>query len=354
MRLPNGFGSVYKLSGKRRRPWVAAKTFGWEIDEAAGKARQIQRPIGYFATRQEAMTALVNYNEHPYDLDAEHMTFSDVYEKWSDEYFQTLSSPASIRTITAAYRYCSPLYDMRMVDIRVSHLEQTIANADVGNSTKARMKSLFNLMYRYAMKHEIVEKDYAALCNSVKRTAPQITRIPFSKEEIQTLWEHIDFPFVDMVLTGIYSGWRPQELSILKISNVDLENQTFSGGLKTDAGRDRIVPIHPLISGLVRNNYEKALSLGSDYLFNDIYGRQITHLTYDKYRGRFNKIMKYLNLSHTPHDTRHTFITKAKYYKMDEYILKRIVGHAITDITEKTYTHRELEELRLEMKKIVE
>jgi integrase len=157
-----------------------------------------------------------------------------------------------------------------------------------------------------------------------------------------------------MVLTGIYSGWRPQELSILKISNVDLENQTFSGGLKTDAGRDRIVPIHPLISGLVRNNYEKALSLGSDYLFNDIYGRQITHLTYDKYRGRFNKIMKYLNLSHTPHDTRHTFITKAKYYKMDEYILKRIVGHAITDITEKTYTHRELEELRLEMKKIVE
>lgn len=33
MRLPNGFGSVYKLSGNRRKPWVARKTTGWTFDE---------------------------------------------------------------------------------------------------------------------------------------------------------------------------------------------------------------------------------------------------------------------------------------------------------------------------------
>ena len=37
---------------------------------------------------------------------------------------------------------------------------------------------------------------------------------------------------------------------------------------------------------------------------------------------------------------------------MDEYILKRIVGHAINDTTEATYTHREIEELKEEMLKI--
>ena len=114
MKLPNGFGSVYKLSGRRRRPWVAAKTFGWEFDEKGQKVKQKQQAIGYYATRQEAMTALVQYNENPYDLNFNKTTFSEVYEKWSEEYFPTLSNASSIRTISAAYKYCTPLYDMRI------------------------------------------------------------------------------------------------------------------------------------------------------------------------------------------------------------------------------------------------
>lgn len=57
-------------------------------------------------------------------------------------------------------------------------------------------------------------------------------------------------------------------------------------------------------------------------------------------------------MDHKPHDTRHTFITKAKEVDMNEYILKMIVGHEIRDITEKVYTHRTLEDLKNEMKKI--
>ena len=352
MKLPNGFGSVYKLSGKRRCPWVAAKTFGWELNEATGNAKQIQRPIGYYPTRQEAMTALVNYNENPYDIDTERITFSEVYDKWTEAYFPTLGGKSSIRTITAAYKYCKPLYNMRMRDIRVNHLEQTIKDAKVGDSTKGRIKSIFNLMYRYAMKHEIVDKDYSALCDGVKRAKPQIVRIPFSDDEIAALWEHIEFPFADMVLIGIYSGWRPQELAVLKIADINLDANTYVGGLKTDAGKNRIVPIHPIVRDLVKKNCDKATALGSEYLFNDEDGQHGTHLTYDKYRGRWKKVMKRLNLDHKPHDTRHTFITKAKVAGVDEYLLKMMVGHAINDITEKTYTHRTIEELHHEMQKI--
>lgn len=352
MKLPNGFGSVYKLSGKRRHPWVAAKTFGWEINEETGKSKQIQKPIGYYATRQEAMTALVNYNENPYDIDAEQMTFSDVYDKWADIHFQTLGSKSSIRTITAAYKYCKPLYNMRMRDIRVNHLEQTINDADVGDTTKTRMKSVFNLMYKYALKHEIVDKNYAQLCDNIKKPKPKIVRIPFSDDEIDLLWNHLEFPFVDMVLIGIYSGWRPQELAILKTAGVDLEGMTYTGGLKTDAGKNRTVPIHPIVFDLVKKNYAKAVAMGSNYLFNDEDGQQGTFLTYDKYRGRWKKIMKRLCLDHKPHDTRHTFITKAKAANMNEYILKLIVGHTINDITEETYTHRTIKELHKEIRKI--
>lgn len=353
-KLPNGYGSVYKLSGNRRNPWVAAKTFGWILDEEKRKVKQDQRPIGYFPTKLEALGALANYNENPYDIDAQNITFEETYNKWSSEYFPTLKSKSSERTVAAAYKYCKPIYHMRMRDIKVSHLEQTIKNAAVGDSTKARIKSLFNLMYRYAMKHEIVDKDYAALCEGVKKPKPVIERIPFSQDEIRSLWDNINFPFVDMILIGIYSGWRPQELAILKLANVDLEACTFTGGLKTEAGIDRVVPIHPLIQSLVEENYHKALAMGSEYLFNDENGQQGTYLTYDKYRGRFKKVMKRLNQEHRPHDTRHTFITKGKYYQMDDYVLKMIVGHAINDVTEKTYTHRVLEELHREIQKIEE
>lgn len=57
---------------------------------------------------------------------------------------------------------------MRVKDIRPNHLESTIKNAQVGDATKSRMKSMYNLMFRYALKYDIIDKNYAELCNSVK------------------------------------------------------------------------------------------------------------------------------------------------------------------------------------------
>ena len=63
------------------------------------------------------------------------------------------------------------------------------------------------------------------------------------------------------------------------------------------------------------------------------------------------KILK-IETKYTPHCTRHTFITKAKSVGMNEYVLKRIVGHKINDLTERVYTHRTIDDLRQEMLKI--
>ena len=355
-KLPNGYGTIYKMSGKRSRPYRAMKTDKWIIDPVTGKSKQIRYTIGYYQSREDAMIALANYNENPYDIKADSITFSEVYEKWSENYFPTLSNPSSVRTVTAAYAYCNGLYDMRMKDIKVSHLEGTILNAQVGDSTKSRIKSLFNMMYKYAVAHDIVEKDYASVMfangNPIKRSRTKEV-IPFSQEEIFLLWDNLDsIAFADMILIGIYSGWRPQELAILKVADIDIKVGTMLGGLKTDAGKNRIVPIHPLIRPLIENRMKEATSMQSEFLFNDANGQQGTYMTYDKYRKRFEKVMKYLKLTHRPHETRHTFITKAKACNVDEYILKLIVGHAIDDITEKVYTHRTIDQLRAEMEKI--
>lgn len=373
MRRANGTGNIYKMKGgKRRKPWRVRVTVGWELNPKTGRCKQNLKTLGYYASRAEAEAALVAYQECPYDLNTKDITFKELYEQWTEDYFKKLTSISSERTITSAYRYCSGLYNMKMRDIRIYHLQECMDKGyiipDRGKEkgqkryasacTKGRIKSMFNLMFDWAYAREIVDRNYARAFELDKETKIKQVREKrkntiFSNEEIDLLWKNVDkIAFVDMVLCGIYSGWRPQELAILKIKDIDLELQVMYGGMKTDAGKDRCVPIHPLIQPLIEKRYAEAKELGSNYLFNDINGQQGIYMTYDKYRGRFNKIVERLQMDHHPHETRHTFITKAKRVRMEEYILKRIVGHAINDNTEKTYTHREIEELKAEMRKI--
>ena len=373
MRRANGTGNIYKMKGgKRRKPWRVRVTVGWELNPKTGRCKQNLKTLGYYASRAEAEAALVAYQECPYDLNTKDITFKELYEQWTEDYFKKLTSISSERTITSAYRYCSGLYNMKMRDIRIYHLQECMDKGyiipDRGKEkgqkryasacTKGRIKSMFNLMFDWAYAREIVDRNYARAFELDKETKIKQVREKrkntiFSKEEIDLLWKNVDkIAFVDMVLCGIYSGWRPQELAILKIKDIDLELQVMYGGMKTDAGKDRCVPIHPLIQPLIEKRYAEVKELGSNYLFNDINGQQGIYMTYDKYRGRFNKVVERLQMDHHPHETRHTFITKAKRVRMEEYILKRIVGHAINDNTEKTYTHREIEELKAEMRKI--
>lgn len=53
MKLPNGYGSVVKLSGKRRKPWMVRKTTGYRIDPVKEKKVNEYIIIGYAATKTE-------------------------------------------------------------------------------------------------------------------------------------------------------------------------------------------------------------------------------------------------------------------------------------------------------------
>ena len=150
-------------------------------------------------------------------------------------------------------------------------------------------------------------------------------------------------------------GWRPQELALLKIDDVNLKDRYITGGMKTEAGRNRQVPIHHRIFDLVKRNYDEAIALGSPRLFNDPASTKGgPTITYDKYSSRFAKVIEALGLrpDHRPHDPRMTFITMAKKAGADEYSVKRLAGHSITDVTEAAYTDRDLEWLRSELEKI--
>lgn len=375
MKLPNGYGSVTKLSGNRRKPYQARVTLGWITDEQSGSTSQNRVTIGTFKTKKEALQALAEYGANPYDIQNDNLTLAELYQKWTESYFPTLESESSCRTITAAWRYCHTIYNMRVKDPRARHIKGIMEDGyilpsrgkDAGQKvtaspgTKSRIKSMFNLMLDYALEYELVDKNYARtfdLSNDIIKEKDAATRghIIFTDAEMQTLWDNVDsLRFVDWILIQCYMGWRPQELARLRIENVHLDEHYITGGMKTSAGKDRPVPIHPRIKNLVQQNYDQAIELGSQYLFNDpLAVKGGIAITYDKYAGRFSKIMNALKFreDHRPHDPRKTFITMAKKAEVDEYVIKRLIGHRITDITEGTYTERDIEWLRAELEKM--
>ena len=375
MKLPNGYGSVTKLSGNRRKPYLARVTLGWIVDEQTGKVTQNRVNLGTYKTKKEALQALADYGANPYDIQNNNLTVADLYEKWTASYFLSLSGESSIRTITAAWKYCHALYGMRVKDLRARHIKGIMEDGYVirtngkragekvlaSPSTKERIKSMFNLMLDYALEYEIISQNDARtfdISGDIIKEKDAATRghIIFPDREMSILWDNVgSIRFVDWILIQCYMGWRPQELAILRLEDVNLERQYIVGGMKTDSGKDRIVPIHPRIKTFVQKNYDMAVSLGSQYLFNDPEATKGgMRITYDKYAYRFNKVMSALSLNpeHRPHDPRMTFITMGKKAGVDEYVLKRLAGHKIQDITEKVYTDRDIEWLRSELEKI--
>lgn len=371
-RLPNGFGSITEIKGKNlRNPfWVRVCVGKTEFN------RPILRPLkpqAYFLTYNEAYQALVDYNRNPYDLEND-LLVEQLYKKWSDSYLNKCDE-SYVRTVTSAWAYCSSIYQMRAKDVRARHIKGVMdegyrietrgkkkgEKVFPSASTKARIKSLFNLMFDYALEYEIVTMNYARTFDVSddiikEKEESKKNHIPFSEDELETLWDNVGkVKYVDWILIQCYMGWRPQELATLQLSEVNLTDWYMQAGMKTESGKQRIVPIHTKIRDLVKQNYDIAVSLGSPYLFNDKGQLNGSYkLTYDKYAHRFKKAIEQLNLNpeHRPHDPRNTFITCAKKAGVDEYALKEMAGHKILDITESVYTLRDLEWLRSDIEKI--
>ena len=137
----------------------------------------------------------------------------------------------------------------------------------------------------------------------------------------------------------------------MRLTNISLDEGTIIGGIKTKAGKNRIVPIHSRISAMVEDCYNKSKDMGSEYLFTR--SNKVAY-NYIAYKRNFEKFLLENNLdpNHRPHDARKTFVTRAKEYNLDEYAIKYIVGHAIEDITERVYTKRNIEWLKNEIEKI--
>lgn len=329
MKLPNGYGSITKLKGNRRNPFVVRITTGKDK-----KGNQIREVLGYFPSNTKAMEALGEYNREPYDIISRKLTFSDIYDQWKEtKEYADLSDSTQKQYKTAFIDY-SLLHCKPFVKIKISDLQECIDKNNSGYTARRYMKNLATKLYHYAMCKEIITTNKAELLNIGSSSAVQKEKVPYSDKEIEALWNHKDDEIVKLILIYIYTGVRCNELLHLAKDNLHLDEQYFDViESKTQAGI-RQVPIADVIVPLIKFFCDRS---ESNWVFTTPQG---TRYTDDWYRKKQAEILKALNMKHTTHEARHTCITQLTVHNVNPSVIKEIVGHkSAKSFTERVYTH---------------
>ncbi len=341
MKLPNGYGCVKKMSGKRRRPWIVRKTAGWKYNEAKDKLVQQYIIIGYAETKAKGLEMLAEYNQNPFDVDAAKITFAEVFEKFSKEKFPTISE-SNVKGYNASYKACGTLYNRIFKDIKLAELQNVIDTCGKNYPTLKKVRILFNQMYAYALKNEICNKDYSKFIDIDKykdKNPNKRERERFSNEEVAKLWDPAEENvYYQIPLMLIYNGCRINELLELKKEDVHLDEQYFDIRKSKTPNGIRRVPIPDLLLPYYRSWYE---SSECEYLLHTVAQKQLTYRNY--YDAYWTPLMESLDIKHTPHCTRHTCSSLLADNHVDQTIVKKIMGHSgQMSLTEKVYTHLDL------------
>lgn len=368
-RRPNNTGTVVKLSGKRRTPFCA-RVMSDERDIITGKKKQIC--IGTFATREEALNALSLYslkksnsisNEEARNIapnlfdriqekTKKHVpTFKDIYHILDEEEFSKLSKSAR-NGYGSWIKHFETIYNRPIDNITLADLQYVFDNDKSKNGTQMHMKVLCSKIFEYAVIHQYIPRDFDY--TSYIRTAEfkqSAKHYPFTMDEIKKL-KTINTSEAHLMLIYIYTGLRAGELLKINRNNIhinepcsdDGSNKLISyivTGSKTNAGKNRVVPIHDDIKQLVIDELLKP-----DKRLIDCSYASLNNTVLSTVNG-------YLKALHTMHDTRQTFASLCQLSNVDIYVRKKVLGHKLNDITFDIYTNASKNKLWTEVNKII-
>lgn len=319
LRRPNGAGTVYKLSGRRKRPWVAAKN------------RVI---IGYYERKTDALAALDKLSGRSLD-ERYNMTFAQAFEDWKAEHYREIGEKG-VESYDRAFAVCAALHGRKMRELRTPDYQAVIdANGEKARATLAKYKQLMTQMGRWAVREELAATNFASFVKlpAAEKKEKEI----FTAAEIAAL-EADGSDAARVVLMLIYTGMRIGELFALPVA--DWHETHVIGGEKTEAGRNRVIPIRP--EG--RRYFADAAARATDELL--LSGMDIQHTAPNFRRRDYYPLLDRLNIQrHTPHATRHTFASWARRSGLAPEVLQRILGHASYTTTADIYVHSDADEL---------
>lgn len=341
MKNPNGYGSINKLKGNRRRPyWVRT---GLKTELVDGKIKHTRETIGYYATQKEAIKALADYNENPYNVKS--LTIQEIWNRIDDKNKDKWTAKRRRDLNGIIKNYFAPYMELDIKNVKADLLQKILDDCNRHSATKDNIMVVMHLIFNYALSNDYVSKDYTQFI-SYNKDETIIDRIPFSHNEIEKLWEKSGSYDYDFILILLYTGCRFSEIADAPIENLDLDNLTITiteDLAKTDSS-ERVIPIHKKIIPLI-TQYK-----GSKWLFEKK-GYKVSYRNF--YNRNLPKINEYLGVEHHLHDTRHTFTTRLKELDIDLFYIDELIGHVHNNITEDVYTHVSMDKIRSELNKLV-
>ncbi len=330
MKNQNGTGSIYKLKGKRRKPW--AIRISYQNETGATKRKY----LGYFETKKEAQEVLFTYNKNPLLFSGK--TFKEIKTLWLSSIKEKIL-PETFKNVVINLKHFEILNENKISDIKLFQLQKIFNDMDYSRGYKSNCKSVLNRIFNFALKNDFIDSNKVQFVELGKKNIV-VERKIFTRDEINILWQNLKVNNVYIILILIYTGMRIGELLALKVCDVDLDNKViYIRKSKTSSGI-RTIPIP-----------DKILSLFIENIFYEneyfILSKNLTPLSYMTFKYRFNVLLEKLGIQkHTIHDTRHTFATMLNNADANSTSIIKLIGHSDFSITENVYTHKDVEELR--------
>ncbi|MBQ8797185.1 MAG: tyrosine-type recombinase/integrase [Oscillospiraceae bacterium] len=357
----NGSGTIRTVKGANGTKYYAYAPARYEVID--GDRKCIREPLGSFKKKSDAKDAIEKFTQAPsvkYNY-----SIKEAYEEWSSIAFSDIAKQtvdgykAAWKQVQAAWgSKCDlPIRERTTADIRQIYdywmephevMRQgrgkpfKTTSGPLSKSAMQKIKALLTQLYAYCMANDIVRQNYASLVKIPKDAEEgkqrALTDLEFAKLEKG----YKDIPGGDACYVLCYTGFRATEFCILTKFSYDPKEKILRGGIKTDAGYDRIVPVHPKILPIVEKWY--AQSNGPLYPRAD--GKP-----YDKdtFRDKvWYPVMRALGLPDdlTPHSARHTYGTKLSKAKVSTEDIQKLIGHADYSTTANVYINQDINTLR--------
>lgn len=313
----NGSGTIYKMTGNRAKPWAAKRNNVF---------------LGTYKTYAAAQKALERTTDADIN-DKYNLTFSQVYEQWKPVHTREVSKK-QMECYAVAYKHSADLHDLKFRTLRKSDFQSVILKLEAAGKSKSTCEKalqLFGQLSKWAMDECIINQNYS---QNVTTTAQnKSTRRPFTAEQISAI-KKSKLPAADIVLILIASGARPNEIFNAEVENC--HDNYFIGGSKTEAGKNRVIPVCPIGLPAYKALFAKAKEKGYSRLIDAYDGN---HTVSNFTKRDFRELMDELGVEGmTTYNCRHTFITLAVTAGVSQAQLMKIVGHVDKKTTDH-YTH---------------
>lgn len=348
----NGFGTIYKRKLAHGIRYTARAPAVYTVDKKTGAVSCSRLTIGTYERKSDAQAALEEYRKHP--TAKYNYTLRQIYDEWSPNAF-TLISRQTVSCWKAAWKHIDECPDISLADeplrnITTGHLRTLVyhyVSAGKSKSTVTKLKALLTQLYDYALENNIIDRNFAKLVKLPKFDKPQIrafSDIEFAK--LDQNWQSV--PGGDAVLVLCYTGFRVSEFCSLTVFSYDAKAQTLTGGMKTEAGENRIVPVHSKIKPIL----DRWAAASSGPLFADENGKPYNK---DSFRLKvWRPALTALGLPDdlNPHAARHTCATRLSAAGVPTEDIQRIIGHADYSVTANTYVQQDIATLTRSMNKM--